>query len=43
MKPEREAAGMKFIFKGCEMDKKVVVNQSVPHILTPASPFVRGR
>jgi len=22
MKPEREAAGMKFIFKGCEMDKK---------------------
>jgi len=22
MKPEREAAGMKFIFKGCEMDEK---------------------
>ena len=22
MRPEREAAGMKFIFKGCEMDEK---------------------
>ena len=24
MNPEREAAGMKFIFKGCEMDEKKV-------------------
>ena len=22
MEPERESAGMKFIFKGCEMDEK---------------------